>query len=449
LEGGANVSESGGLRLVGSKDALTITDCYEKVVRFCEKDAYPHYDVVGAQFSGESSVIQRELLDAMNRAMSARSSRKAWEPFIGVELPELAAVSMDIDLVECSDGDYSRVREHLRGLYERLASAVSITDTAATKMLFLKRPRLVAISDRYIREALSVADPRSRDFPSRGAVFAERGVRVADAVRNVGRANYEILDHLQKKLRPSFTMSKARIIDSLVWSDKAIAAGNLNWVRWSGERGWVSAFASRKQGSSKMDELYRQLYDAGCIKFGEFKLKSGIMSPVYVDFRVLVTYPKLLKLVGEHLGRKLSELKFDRIAALPYAGMPIGVAASLETGKPMIYPRKEAKDYGTAKLIEGKFEPGETAVVLDDVITDGGAKLEAIKPLQEAGLIVKDVVIILDREQGGKKILADAGYTLHSVTTLTDALDALVRLGKILEEVRKDTLAFIEAHQFA
>lgn len=197
-----------------------------------------------------------------------------------------------------------------------------------------------------------------------------------------------------------------------------------------------------------MDELYTQLFEAGCIKFGEFKLKSGIMSPVYVDFRVLVSNPSLLRLVGEQLAAKLSGLEFDRIAALPYAGMPIGVAASLAANVPMIYPRKEEKDYGTAKLIEGRFEPGEKVAVIDDVITDGGAKLEAIKPMEDAGLVVKDVVIILDREQGGKRILADAGYTLHSVMTLTEALGALTRLGKITDEVRQETLAFIEANQF-
>jgi uridine monophosphate synthetase len=197
-----------------------------------------------------------------------------------------------------------------------------------------------------------------------------------------------------------------------------------------------------------VDDLYSRLYDAGCIKFGEFKLKSGIMSPVYVDFRVLVSSPSLLKLVGEKLADKLEGLKFDRIAALPYAGMPIGVAASLAANVPMIYPRKEAKNYGTAKLIEGRFEQGEQVVVIDDVITDGGAKLEAIKPMEEAGLVVIDVVIILDREQGGKKILADAGYTLHSVMTLTEALEALTRLGKVTEEVRQNTLAFIKANQF-
>lgn len=196
------------------------------------------------------------------------------------------------------------------------------------------------------------------------------------------------------------------------------------------------------------DCLYVRLFDAGCIKFGEFKLKSGILSPVYVDFRILVDNPQLLKLVARHVGYKTSTLKFDRIAALPYAGLPIGVAVALERDIPLIYPRKEVKEHGTGRAIEGNFKPGERVVVVDDVITDGASKIEGIKPLEDAGLEVKDVVIILDREQGGKKILANAGYTLHSIMTLTKALDALVRLGKIPETVRAETLAFIAANQF-
>lgn len=197
-----------------------------------------------------------------------------------------------------------------------------------------------------------------------------------------------------------------------------------------------------------MEEFFSRLYDVGCIKFGEFRLKSGILSPVYVDFRVLVSHPDLLALTAKHLAEKIKPLSFDRIAALPYAGLPIGVALSLETGKPMIYPRKESKDYGTARLIEGEFKPGERVLVVDDVITDGGAKLEAIKPLKDAGLNVKDVAIILDREQGGREILADAGYTLHSVTTLSEVLAGLVRLGKISDDIRQETIAFIKANQF-
>ena len=198
-----------------------------------------------------------------------------------------------------------------------------------------------------------------------------------------------------------------------------------------------------------MDELYAHFFTAGCIKFGEFKLKSGIMSPIYVDFRVLVSKPELLKRVGEALAAKLDELDFDIIAGIPYAGIPIGVAASLASGKPMIYPRKEVKDYGTAKAIEGEYQPGQRVVVIDDIITDGASKIEAIRPLEDAGLVVKDVLIVLDREQGGGKILANAGYNLHSVGRLSDVLAALVEAGRISDEQRTKVARFIAEHQFA
>ena len=104
-----------------------------------------------------------------------------------------------------------------------------------------------------------------------------------------------------------------------------------------------------------MNTLYEKIFEAGCIKFGEFKLKSGILSPVYVDFRGLISNPPLLKEIGQALADKAKQIGCDRIAGIPYAGLPLGVAASLAGGIPMIYPRKEAKEYGTGKLIEGVY----------------------------------------------------------------------------------------------
>jgi len=198
-----------------------------------------------------------------------------------------------------------------------------------------------------------------------------------------------------------------------------------------------------------MNQLYNDLFDIGCIKFGEFKLKSGIMSPVYVDFRGLISHPEALRKVARAMVERLGKMKFDRLAGIPYAGLPIGVAVSLEGNLPLIYPRKEAKDYGTGRLIEGQFNSGETVVVLDDVITDGASKIEAIEPLQSAGLKVRDVLIILDREQGGAEILADHGIRLHSLMTLSDALQALSAAGKIEQEMVEKVRAFIAEHQFA
>lgn len=198
-----------------------------------------------------------------------------------------------------------------------------------------------------------------------------------------------------------------------------------------------------------MNNLYNKIFDAGCIKFGEFKLKSGIMSPVYCDFRGLISHPSLLQEVGRALAEKAKEIGCDRIAGIPYAGLPLGVAASLAGDIPMIYPRKEAKQYGTGKLIEGAFDQGDKVLVIDDIITDGASKVEAIAPLTEAGLVVTDVLIILDREQGGDKILAKSGYKLYSLGKLSEVLDALVTAGKVEQEMRAKVADFITANQFA
>ena len=100
------------------------------------------------------------------------------------------------------------------------------------------------------------------------------------------------------------------------------------------------------------------LLEAGCIKFGSFTLKSGLQSPIYIDLRELVSYPTLLAQVARAYLPLLKDLAFDRLAALPYAALPIATAISLQSGWPMLYPRKEAKDYGTRAEIEGAFTPG-------------------------------------------------------------------------------------------
>jgi uridine monophosphate synthetase len=138
-----------------------------------------------------------------------------------------------------------------------------------------------------------------------------------------------------------------------------------------------------------------------------------------------VTYPAVLQEVTRHYARLLAELDYARIAAIPYAAMPIGTAVSLLTGQPMIYPRREAKSYGTRKLIEGEYHAGERVALLDDLISSGGSKLEAIAPLEEEGLVVRDVVVLIDREQGGREDLAAKGYTLHAAVTLRQLVDAL------------------------
>jgi uridine monophosphate synthetase len=202
-----------------------------------------------------------------------------------------------------------------------------------------------------------------------------------------------------------------------------------------------AAPAGVEAAADPVERIALGLHDLGAVRFGEFTLKSGRASPIYIDLRLLVSDPALMAIVARAFAGLLAGLRFDRIAAIPYGGLPIGQAVALAAGAPLIYPRREAKDYGTKRLIEGRFEQGETVVVLDDLITTGGSKLEAIAPLSDAGLRVTDVVVLVDREQGGRQELAARGLALHSILTLSSLLDILVRRGRITEPVRSDVRA--------
>ena len=185
------------------------------------------------------------------------------------------------------------------------------------------------------------------------------------------------------------------------------------------------------------------LLDAGCIKFGEFTLKSGLKSPIYIDLRQIITYPTLLKQIAEAYLPLLSTLHFSRIAGLPYAAIPISTAISLAGDYPMIYPRKEVKSYGTKAEIEGKYHAGETVVVIDDLATTGGSKFEAIEKLTGVGLIVKDVVVLVDRQSGAKESLVQAGYNLHAVLTIGQLLDHWASTGKVERSKIEATREFL------
>ena len=190
--------------------------------------------------------------------------------------------------------------------------------------------------------------------------------------------------------------------------------------------------------------LAEGLLQAGCIRFGTFALKSGIQSPIYIDLRQLASYPALLSEVARAYLPLLKGLQYDRLAALPYAAMPIATAISLQTGQPMLYPRKEAKAYGTKADIEGEFNEGETAVVIDDLTTTGGSKFEAIEKLTSAGLKVTDVVVLVDRQSGAAEALQQAGIKLHAVLTLTRLIDYWEKTGRIPAEQVQAVRQFLE-----
>ncbi|MCB1180564.1 MAG: orotate phosphoribosyltransferase [Chlamydiia bacterium] len=180
-----------------------------------------------------------------------------------------------------------------------------------------------------------------------------------------------------------------------------------------------------------MKDVVLELYKLGAIRFGEFKLKSGSVSPIYIDLRLLVSHPKFLRKIGQMMWEKISHIHFDVVCGVPYTALPIATAISLEHNIPMVMKRKEAKDYGTKNLIEGHFEKGANCLVIEDLITSGMSIFETIGPLEEAGLSVKDIVVVLDREQGAAQKIVDRGYALHSVIKIGELLKLLKQEEKI------------------
>ncbi|EKX38355.1 hypothetical protein GUITHDRAFT_77246 [Guillardia theta CCMP2712] len=167
--------------------------------------------------------------------------------------------------------------------------------------------------------------------------------------------------------------------------------------------------------TEEIKNLVVGLYEVGAVKFGEFKLKSGIMSPVYFDLRVTVSYPALLQQIAKQLWEISKDAQHDVLCGVPYTALPFATAMSIMNGKPMVVRRKEAKDYGTKKMVEGVFSRGCKCLVVEDVVTSGASVMETARSLREEGLDVIDAVVLLDREQGGPDRIKGEGVTLRSV----------------------------------
>ena len=174
------------------------------------------------------------------------------------------------------------------------------------------------------------------------------------------------------------------------------------------------------------EELIQELFRVQAVKFGSFILKSGASSPVYIDLRTALTYPAILKEMASEMLGISQDLNFDYIVGVPYTAWPLATSLSLLSGKPMLLKRKETKAYGTQTALHGNFQAGESCLVVEDVVTTGGSILETIEGLEEHGLRVSHVCCFLNREQGAEEALGKRGYTLKSVLTLQEVLDANV-----------------------
>lgn len=201
--------------------------------------------------------------------------------------------------------------------------------------------------------------------------------------------------------------------------------------------------------NSSIDKVANALFESGCIKFGSFKIKSGAISPYYIDMARLLSKPSQLCAIAEVAADKINEItaveSLNKIASIELKGALITPIVACKVNLPCIIVRKEDKAYGVTGRIAGvDVVKGDNVLFFDDVVSEGISKIEGIKPLKELGAEVNHIMVIVNREQGGKEKLEKEGYTVNALAKVSEVVASLHKAGKISSEQAKTVLDYIK-----
>ncbi|CEF62977.1 Uridine 5'-monophosphate synthase [Strongyloides ratti] len=187
-------------------------------------------------------------------------------------------------------------------------------------------------------------------------------------------------------------------------------------------------------------QLLDALMQKDVVKLGDFVLKSGLKSPIYIDLRPLISTPNILSLAADALVNliKGSNADYDYIVGVPYAALPVATLVCEKLNKPMLMKRKEVKAYGTKKLIEGIYKRGGKCLIVEDVVTSGMSIQETVDALEKEGLVCRDVFAVLDRQQGGSEKLLKNKIILKTCVNMDNILEYLINKGTIDNKRRDD-----------
>jgi orotate phosphoribosyltransferase len=166
------------------------------------------------------------------------------------------------------------------------------------------------------------------------------------------------------------------------------------------------------------DQLARRIAEVALLR-GEFTLRSGRKSNYYLDKYRFETQPDVLRELGKLFAERISA-NIDRIAGAELGAVPLAASAAMASGKPCVFIRNQKKDYGTAKLVEGVLNAGETVVIVEDVMTTGGQVLESCKVLADMGVKIDRIIGVIDRMEGARENIEKAGYRFEALFTTRD-----------------------------
>lgn len=200
--------------------------------------------------------------------------------------------------------------------------------------------------------------------------------------------------------------------------------------------------------SNRTSRIAEALVGSGALKFGTFTLRSGISSPFYIDLSWLLSSPTDFECVVDSVVEEIRQVQscshVDKLATEELKGALLLPSVANKLKLPCLVVRKEKKEYGvTGRIAAGEVKKGENILFFDDVVTDGRSKLEGIKPLQELGARVETVLVVINREQGGRENLEKMGFKFRAVATLSKLVNALSKSHKITEQQAKVILNYI------
>jgi len=188
-------------------------------------------------------------------------------------------------------------------------------------------------------------------------------------------------------------------------------------------------------------ELCHILTKIGALKFGAFKLSGGKISPYYIDLRIVPSFPEAYQKISEFyltlIREEIGTNKFERVAGIPTAGMAFASVIAYQLKKPFMYSRQQAKTHGRERKVEGIIMPGDRILLTDDLITSGQSLMNAGSAIRAEGGVVNDVVVLVDREEGGKENIAKENIKLHYLLKVSEAANKLCQMGTITEEEYK------------
>jgi uridine monophosphate synthetase len=201
--------------------------------------------------------------------------------------------------------------------------------------------------------------------------------------------------------------------------------------------------------STMTDKVANTLYLSGCLKFGRFKIKSGATSPYYIDMARVLAAPAQLCVLAEAAAQKIKEIsaidRIDKLASIELKGALIVPSIACKLDLPCVIVRKEDKSYGvTGRTAGADVTKGDNLLFFDDVISEGISKVEGIKPLQELGGNVKHLLVVVNREHGGKEKLEQLGYVVHALAKISDIIPSLLKNGHLSREQADDVLDYVK-----